>query len=249
MSIIEWINTNATIISLITTITLVIITAVYVFFTKRILDTSVQQSKLAYNPVIGINLDSMIISEVFGPDRRNMNINLELTNVGNAPAIEVIVDAEITFTYSNIQGEKTIPARFEPENIPFIRPNEELDQSSCSSNFGNTLITHLFDDFREANRLNIHRIKTDPTQESYNASCLKIIIYYRNNIGQYFESNYETYLHLESTNDNEFPKDNESAELKQIYIPRPKFHTSPISKEKMDKEISVRNSKRELCGW
>jgi len=247
---IEWINNNATIITLISTIILVIITGIYVFLTKKILDISIKQSKLSYNPVIGIDIEKMFISEMFGESRRNLSIDLKLANVGNAPAIEVLVDAEITFNYSNVNGEKTIPARFEPDVITFIRPTEEIkDNINCSPNFGNTCITHLFDDFRESHRLNIHRIETDPSVEPFNASKLKIIIYYRNSVGQFYVSIYETHLHLGKNPNSDFPKDDETSELTRILVPRAKFHVSPIDKEKMEKEMNFRNSKRHLSGW
>ena len=250
MDVLNWLQANGSVVSLAATIVLVIITGIYVYLTKRILDSTVRQSKLVSNPVIGIRLGHMEISKVYGPSRRNLSIGLDLTNLGNAPAIEVLVDAEIILQYSNIRGEKVIPARFEPSSIPFIRPGEEiLEDSSHDPNFGNTCITHLIDDFRECNRLNIHRIETDPTKESYNASRLRVCVYYRNNIGQYFESSYETYLHIGKTPEGKIPEDDETAELSQIYVPRPKFHAGPISKEKMDKDISFRNSKRDLCGW
>jgi len=250
MDVLNWLQANESVVSLAATIVLVIITGIYVYLTKKILDSTVRQSKLFSNPVIGIRLGHMRISKVYGPSRRNLGIGLVLTNVGNAPAIEVLVDAEIILQYSNIRGEKVIPARFEPSSIPFIRPGEEIPEDSIHNpNFGNTCITHLLDDFRECNRLNIHRIETDPTKEPYNASRLRVCVYYRNNLGQYFESSYETYLHIGEIPEEKIPEDDETAELPQIYVPRPKFHAGPISKEKMYKDIPFRNSKRDLCGW
>jgi hypothetical protein len=61
------------------------------------------------------------------------------------------------------------------------------------------------------------------------------------------ESSYETHFGLGAGQT--IPEENKSAELSQMYMPRPQFHTSPISKEKMEKEISQRSSKRKLCGW
>jgi len=238
MDVLNWVQLAANLV-------LVIITGIYVYLTKRILDSTIRQSKLVSNPVVGIRLGHMWIFEVYGPSRRNLSIGLNLTNVGNAPAIEVLVDAEIILQYSNIQGEKVIPGRFEPSSIPFIRPGEEITEDSrYNPNFGNTCIRHLLDDFRECHRLNMHRIETDPAKEPYNASMLRVCVYYRNNLGQYFESTYETYLHL-----GQIPEDDEATELAEIYVPTPKFYAGPISKKEMGNDISSRNSKRDLCGW
>jgi hypothetical protein len=234
------------IISLGATIMLVIINGAYIYLTKKTLDTAVRQSNLVYNPVIGIQIKDVSITETFGPNRRQMSVGVGLTNVGNAPAIDVLIDAEVILQYSSVEGEKTIPARFEPASLPFISIGGKTTKEWIHPNFGNVCVTHILDDFREYHRLNILRIESDATRMPYPPTKLKIYVYYRNSIGQYFESTYEAHFDLES---DEIPKENESAKLSQIGIPRPQFHTGPISKDEMDKEISKRNGKRGLCGW
>lgn len=241
-----WLEDNIIpLLSLVTTAVLVIINIVYIYLNKKTLDVAVHQSNLAYNPIIGIRLLNMRISEVFGPSRRQLSVGLNLTNVGNTPAIEVLVDAEIELEYSAIDGERIIPARHEPNSLSFIRSGEEItDEPGVSPNFGNTCVSHLLDDFRECQRLNTLRIETDPTETAYNASVLRIFAYYRNNIGQHFKSVYETHLDIEK-----IPKENESAELAQIYVPRPRFEAGPVSRDEVIKEITQRDTKRKLCGW
>ena len=87
----------------------------------------------------------MYIGKTFGPSRRNMDVELYLTNVGNAPAIDVLVDAEVILEYSSINGEKGIPTRFEPACIPFIGVGERVYDYSIYPNFGNTCITHILE--------------------------------------------------------------------------------------------------------
>jgi hypothetical protein len=169
--VIDWLQQYSPAANVIATLALVSVTAYYVWLTKRILEATERQAKLYLNPVVGLKVKKINISEVFGPKRRNMGVELELINVGNAPAIEILVDAEIELRYSNIDGEEIIPARFEPDMIPFLRPDETTDKARPA--FGNTLITHFFDDVREASRLNIHRIDTDPSQEPYRTSILR----------------------------------------------------------------------------
>lgn len=230
------------------TLMLVGLTAFYAYWTRGILAATANQSRLSLSPVIGIKIGKISISKVFGPKRRNVSVAVELLNVGNAPAIEVLVDAEIELRYSKINGESTIPARFEPEMIPFIRPGDTITEAS--PNFGNSLITHFFDDVRESSRLNIHRIETDPTQESYKTSKLKVVAYYRNSLGQYFVSHYETEICIWSkTKEDEIPKDNEIGEVSQVYVPRPIFHAGITDEVFSKSEIEQRNTKRELSGW
>ena len=244
----DWIQTNSASINVIATIILVSVTAFYAYLTWRILRATETQSKLTLDPVIGIKVKKGGISEVFGPERRNMSFELELANVGNAPAIEVLVDAEITFRHTNIKGHKTIPARYEPDVIPFIRPGEKNDE--CHPNFGNKAIVHFFDDVRESLRLNWHRIDTDPTKESFDASRLKIICYYRNSLSQCFRSYYETEIDLWGEDPKDpIPKEKESKDISMPALPRPVFHAEPITRESMDDELSKRNSIRKLSGW
>jgi len=173
------------------TLVLVALTAFYAYWTKGILAATASQARLNLNPVIGITVKKISISEVFGYKRRNMSVDVELSNVGNAPTIEVLIDSEVELRYSSVNGERVIPARFEPDMIPFLKPGDQIAGPGVSPSYGNTFITHFFDDARGSLRLNLHRIDTDPTQESYKTSRLRVIAYYRNSLGQHFRSYYE----------------------------------------------------------
>ena len=116
----DWSQNAIPILHLTSTIILVIITGIYVYFTKKIVDTAVRQSNLSFNPVIGIKLGKMKLSKVWFKDRRSLNIGIDLVNVGNAPAIDILVDGEIVLNYSDVNGEKNIPARIEPRVIVFL---------------------------------------------------------------------------------------------------------------------------------
>jgi hypothetical protein len=230
------------------TVLLVALTAFYAYWTKGILAATANQSRLSLNPVIGIKISKISIGTVFGKGRRNMSVSIELSNVGNAPAIEVLVDAEIELRYSKVKNQSVIPGRFEPDMVPYIRPGETVDK--ISPGFGNTFITHFFDDVRESSRLNLHRIETDPTQEPFKTSKLRIIVYYRNSLAQYFKSYYETEIALWAHKGTEkIPGDEEACEVNQIYIPRPVFHSGVDSEESAKREIDLRNAKRDLSGW
>lgn len=234
--------------SFLASVILIILTGFYAYLTRGILKATANQSRLSLSPVIGIKINSIFISEVFGPSRRNMSISLDLTNVGNAPAIEVLVDAEVELRYSRIDNHKLIPARHSPEVIPFIRPDETID--SAAPNFGNTLITHFFDDVRESSRLNIHRIETNPSQEAFKTSRIHVYVYYRNSLGQYFKSYYITEIGIYTPlGANPIPKEDETLNVNQIYIPRPIFHAGVDDEQRSKQEMKERDTKRKLCGW
>ena len=247
MAVLDWLRENATIINLAATLCLVGITAVYVYLTKRMVGAAETASKLALDPVIGIEVRGMLIGEEFGEGRRNLGVELTLTNVGRAPAIEVLVDGEFVLQYARISDEDTIPSRFEPEVLPFVQPGQATQLGG--PHFGNALVLSLIDDFREFMRLNDHRIATDPTREAFTASRLRIIVYYRNSVGQHFESTYETHVHMGEGTRTKIPGPDERGVLSQIYVPRPKFHAGPISKAVIEAGLATRNRKRDLCGW
>jgi hypothetical protein len=244
----DWIQQYSSAINALCTTVLVFVTGWYVVLTKKILNVSERQSKLSLNPVIGIEIGKMTIGKVFGPDRRSLGIPLELTNVGNAPAIEVLVDAEIILYHSTIEGEDTIPSRFDPDMISFIKPGETKNE--CHISFGNTLVAAFLDNVREAHRLNIHRIETDPTRESYKTSKLRVTVYYRNSVDQYFKSFFEAEIGIHVMGDKDpIPKSDETAKVSIRYIPRPKFHAQPITSDEMTSDFAARAPKRDLCGW
>lgn len=237
MDIINWLQLS-------TNIILVIITGIYAYYTKQILDSSLNEVKLLSNPIIGINIDEIYISKVYGEKRRNLVVNLSIVNIGNDPAIDILVDAEIVLEYSDIKGEKNIPAVLGVNSIPFAKAGEEINEIGLNPSFGNTLISHLFDDFNESYRLNDYRINTNPSQDPYNASKLILYVYYHNNLGQYFKGEYILQLDMDK-----IPKDDEVGKVNIIYVPRPIFRTYPITKDNLENEIKKRDEKRELGGW
>ncbi len=234
--------------SFIATAILVLLTGFYAYWTKGILKATLNQSKLAQAPVIGISIKKIWISEVFGPDRRNMNVDLEIINVGNAPAIEVLIDAEIEYRYSKIGGKNNAPARFESEMIPYVKPGDTAE--TAKPNFGNKAILHFFDDVREANRLNLHRIQTKPTQSPFKTSKLTVFAYYRNSFDQWFMSSLETEICIwKMLGEELIPKDDESIEVTQSNIPRKKFHSGVIDHSIVDETLKERDSRRNDSGW
>jgi hypothetical protein len=244
----DWIQQYSGALTFFATLALIALTGFYVYWTRGILNATANQSRLALNPVIGISSKSITISSTFGPQRRNMSVELELTNVGNAPAIELLVDAEVILGYSEIDGHTTVPARYEPDMIPFLQSGQST--KLASPNFGNVLVLHFFDDVREQGRLNLHRIRTRPTEEAYRASRLRIVAYYRNSLGQHFKGSYEVDITIWKMNGEEpIPADTEAAEVTMTYVPRPVFHAEPIDASLSGTEISRRNAIRSICGW
>jgi hypothetical protein len=262
-------NQNSGALTVISSIILIIITSIYVYLTKKILDSNKHDIELSYSPVIGIKINQMSILPVYGEGRRGFIVDLTIVNVGNAPAIEVKIDSEIELKHSDIKGEKIIPTRREPALIPFLRSGEEIPDSHAhdhdfqialtSQNFGNTCIDHMIFDFTKDRELNLERIHSDPSHESYVSTKLRIYVYCKNHLNQYFLSQYETYIEPFRVEGNPIPcfvilnnpglPNDRKIELIQEHFRRPIFLTKPISHEEMMQAINDRNRKRNLCGW
>lgn len=232
-------------ISVISNIVIAIVTIAYVVYTRYLVKVSQKAYRHQLAPVVGIEVGEIKIGKEYGSGRRNLSVAISLKNVGNAPAIEVLVDSEIEYRYSEINGERSIPARFEPSFVPYLLIGETATGRNIAQSYGNTFIAALLDDAREANRLNTHRIVTDPTQEAYKMSVLKIYVYYRNALGQSFRSCYVQEVCVWGSDDIE----KDELVLTKIFIPRPKFETKPIGEKEKMRELEARNQKRELCGW
>ncbi|SJZ95860.1 hypothetical protein SAMN02745174_02084 [Cetobacterium ceti] len=241
-----FIKNNLEILNFLTATFLLIVTIIYVFYTKKILESSI----LSSNPILGIELKNIIIFKKFeGIDRRQMSIDLILKNLGNSPIIDIYADGEITLNYEDIKGEKTIPQRFEAEFIPFI---EIQNENKISLNFGTRFVKTLICDLEKNIKLNEIRIATNPSQESYSGPIFTINVFYKNNLNKTFMSSYSGRLDVNTLrNINEefvFPGENENIELSILSIPRHKFSTKLITEKEMYSEIKRRDSKRILCG-
>ena len=237
--------TCVTFLSLAADFAMIIVTIVYVVFTRHLVKITKQSFQCQLAPLIGIEIKKITVGPPFGPERRQMSVVLSLSNVGNAPAINVLIDSEFDFRYSKISGSSTIPQRFEPMAVAFIPQGETESGPQIDQSYGNSFVTSLLDEAREAHRLNAHRIATNPSQEFYKMSRLKVFAYYRNAVGQYFKSCYSCEVCIFDPKD----IDKDKFDLSIIYMPSPEFYAIPIKESEMLKELAERNSRRELCGW
>ena len=245
-----------------TNILLVIVTFAYVVLTRSMVKFSERQVKVASNPILGIRITKMHISKVFSSKRRTLTVEIELVNIGNGPAIDIQIDGEIILSNNEVDGEKVIPAYSEPRRLSFLIAGQKSDNNfETNVYFGNKAILYLFDDFREEDRLNQHRINTDPKKEAFKASKIVIIVYYSNNLGQQFKSSFETYVSLgmEVKEDiaaksivakpREVPTDDQEFELDNHPYIRPEFMSGLIKEKEIERELAKRNLNRKLSGW
>jgi hypothetical protein len=250
---ISWIVENSNFFQFLTNLALVIVTLIYVIYTKRIVDSTNQQIKFSHSPVLGISINKMVISSRYG--HNNLEVTLEIANLGNAPAIEILIDSEIELKYTDYDGEKVIPSSYKPYLTPYLQINEKFTTKlGTSKHFGAKPTYAIISDFKKMHILNMERRVINPLMESYDASTFRIFVYYKNNLNQNFMSYYETILSI-SPNENTsilFNQDensvlpsNQLIQISEHPFKSPSFFTKPISDDIPRKEILVRNKKRD----
>jgi hypothetical protein len=241
----NWINVGVTTV-------LVSITAYYTYYTKILVNNTERQIRLSQNPVIGIKIHGFYICPEQDNGRRELSIPYSLENIGTHPAIEIFVDSEIELPKGNISGEKIIPARFEPDFIPYLKPNMTIpsEKDRLSQNYGNKLIHQLLVDYIGEDYKNFHphlgspRLWMDDEDLRKIKACITFYVYYRNSFSQYFESVLKVYVHVYKNS-----KNMDEYLMYQLNLTGQSFNSNPILKEKMENDIKCRNQKRTLCGW
>ena len=96
--------------------------------------------------IINGNEDSL------GKERYCVAFEIDLANIGNQPAQNVYVDAEIHFKVNRPLGKKSLPVHL-PEFISFLAPQTiENKTASVSARFDNFVARELIRDFFEGRR-------------------------------------------------------------------------------------------------
>jgi hypothetical protein len=242
MDILEWVNTYSGALTFFATLILVIITAVYVKFTQSMMDSAKAQFISQQNPVIGIKVNDMYLGCI-SESYLQFNIDFTLTNLGNAPALEVLIDSEIKSNFFHFKGENVIPSRW-VSTIPFIRVGEELysdpqvkNAPFFSQSFNSDVFEIMDKGFKKEQKLNQKRIEKNHEPE-YRSNIFLIDVYCKNSFNHFFKSHFETYLILGE----KFP---DYIEVKPYFEPAQKFYSRPISEDDFKEETASRKLKRE----
>lgn len=174
------------------------ITAIYVFFTKELLESERERDLLSYSPFVGINVTEIEMQE------RYIRVKTSIRNGGNAPAIDVRADAEIALQVVNIQGESNVPAHFPSNHIPYITDDNE--ETTIDFLFGPITVDAVKQDIARALEFGptkpIPKRLPDGIWQRVGFVMirpeLRIIIFYRNHLKQYFQSVYKANITIKS---------------------------------------------------
>lgn len=172
------------------TILLASITAAYVLIMAELLESERRRDLLSFSPFIGIKVAEIDL------EAKYVQLRVSLCNGGNAPAIDVLADAEIELQYSRVQGEQTIPSHFRPPHIPFL--TNDVEGKSVYFCFGSLAVNALIQDVARCQDHQVHEPDwTDlpdgiwqKVERVILRPKIKVFVYYRNHLGQYFQSTY-----------------------------------------------------------
>ena len=154
MSLMNWISSNISALTLFVTGVLTIITLFYTLITRQML-------RLAAQPTVAIKALNVSIypeipdtAKVAGSDddlekeRYCLAFELDLANIGSQPAQNVYVDAEVNFKVNKPLGYKALPVHL-PEFVSFIPPqsNDNDKTVSVAVRFDNFVAREIIRDF------------------------------------------------------------------------------------------------------
>lgn len=152
---------------------------------KLSLESAERQTKLNSQPCIIPKITETIGTELFTETRRQLHFNVELNNVGNSPAIAIFTIGHLKLRYTKHEDTDKVDMCFYPDFMPILSLNEK---AIAGISFEAKEIELLVEDLEHAYRLNIERLKTDGHRPSYRGTNIVIKVYFKNLLGQWFES-------------------------------------------------------------
>lgn len=197
LDIIKMINNDyAGVLSLLSSIIMVIVTIIYVGHTKRqanyakeSVELVAKQMKIEKQPCIvpHVTDSSGAAFDATDDTRIQLGFEINLKNVGDAPAINIytFADIELQFTHDDKGNKKHLPATLLPEFIQALSVGEE---AKVHIHFETSEVKAMVKELRKAMEKNWERIRTDPTHHHYTGANLIIRVLFKNIMGQWGES-------------------------------------------------------------
>lgn len=194
--IIEFLNTYSNALTLCTSMCLLIVTGIYVFFTKKqasssynALQESIKQFKDAKQPCLIPNICNVSGCAFDTSDylRIQFTFNYELQNIGDFAALSVYTIATMKLKYSS----KEVVAHLMPNFHHAIAINEK---HADHFHFETKAFRGILEDLEISRVKNQKRIETDPSETPYGGPILCMTILYQNMQNQWYMTSYEQEL-------------------------------------------------------
>ena len=201
MGFLDWINSNAAVISCFAALATVIVTIIYVVFThkqmkaaQKSVDIMKTEFKMAKQPCLIISLDKVDSDKALPNGRRQMHVNFSINNIGDAPALSVFCISYMLLQHTTTKEGNSVVHMFSgPYYTEAIKAGDTTEKDSI--HYENREITYMFDDLSSALAKNWKRIHDNPYQHHHRGTNLVLCCYYRNINGQWFESKLTREIH------------------------------------------------------
>lgn len=197
LEFIKIINSDyASVLSLISSLIMVVVTIIYVGHTKQQADSAKDSVKLITEQMKKEKQPCIIpyVLESYGTafdagdyTRVQLSFEINLKNVGDAPAINVYTLAELELQFQNDDtgGKKRLSAALLPRFVQSLSAGEEKQIDVW---FETNEIEALIIDLAKAKELNIERIENNPCKTPFTGGKLVVRVLFKNIMGQWCES-------------------------------------------------------------
>lgn len=197
LEFIKSINSDyAGVLSLLSSLVMVIVTIIYVGHTKRQADYSKESAELVAKQmktdkqpcVVPHIVDSYGTAwDVTEYTRIQLGFEIDLENVGDAPAINVytLADFELQFKIDDNGNKKMLSASLLPNFVQAISVGEK---KKIRIHFETAEVNAMVKELTIAHEMNTERIRTNPSQHYYTGAKLVIRVFFKNIMGQWCES-------------------------------------------------------------
>lgn len=184
------------VLSLLSSLIMVIVTIIYVRHAKRqadyakeSVDLITQQIKTDKQPCI---VPSVTDSDGYAFDatdytRIQLGFDINLKNVGDAPAINIytLADIELQMALEESGNKKVLSAALLPY---FVQALSSGGETTINIHFETDEVNSLVQELSETMEMNWERIKTNPSHHPYRGALLIIRALFKNTMGQWCES-------------------------------------------------------------
>lgn len=195
MDILQFVVENTAVLTFLTSLLMLIITVIYVYYTAKqasisvnALQESVKQFKESKQPCIipyikKVNGYAFDTSEYL---RIQFGFDYQLTNVGDSPAISIYSIALMRMRHSS-EG-KEVCAHLMPNYIHSLSIQETKDDNL---HFETAELRDIMEDLEISHVKNMKRIETDPRVSPFRGPSFRLIILYKNLSGQWYQTSFE----------------------------------------------------------
>jgi hypothetical protein len=205
----EWISNNVATLTLLVTFILVVITLYYTLLNRRMLEVSsrpailIEPKEIMLTPDLNCKCNIADLNSYLEGKRFGFHIKIEIANLSNSPAQDVLVDANAYFITRKPFGNAWLPTD-KPQHFSFISSRSDTtvdNRKNIDICFDKFVVSELLKDFCEG-RKNLEGLPVHATQKEIKRKSLwaspRIVLrcFYKDIQSINYISEYQFFFHL-----------------------------------------------------